>query len=329
MSLKLKICEDYAVWDDFVQTSPQGCVFSSSPFLRACAKKFDLYFVMEKGLPVMAVPIADDGGQMFTPYTNYTTVNYSLYQGPMFAGRLEAEPEHSLVQSRLEVMDFLLNELTNRYQRLSFSLHPSYPDLRSFLWFNYHDESAGRFAVNLRYTALIDLPATAGVDYRNNLRRNRRRDLTAAEGAGVTVCEYDDASKLNALMDLTYQRQSLTRDPEDVAMVNSVCQAALRENFGKYLVAKTADGEIISAHLIVFDKSTAYSLYGGNHPDHRESGAGTLLLYRTFELLRDQGHLVFDFLGINSPNRGDYKTSFNARPTPYFAVSWVKSQCNQ
>ena len=29
-------------------------------------------------------------------------------------------------------------------------------------------------------------------------------------------------------------------------------------------------------------------------------------------------------VGINSPNRGDFKTSFNAMPIPFYEVEWIK-----
>jgi hypothetical protein len=36
----------------------------------------------------------------------------------------------------------------------------------------------------------------------------------------------------------------------------------------------------------------------------------------------DNGMKMVDFGGINSPNRGDFKISFNAKPVPYFITSW-------
>jgi len=36
-----------------------------------------------------------------------------------------------------------------------------------------------------------------------------------------------------------------------------------------------------------------------------------------------------DFVGINSPNRGDFKTSFDAVPARYFLVTWQKAKVSE
>jgi hypothetical protein len=44
-------------------------------------------------------------------------------------------------------------------------------------------------------------------------------------------------------------------------------------------------------------------------------------------LIRDameKGLKYVDFCGVNSPNRGDYKISFNAELKPYFVTNYVK-----
>jgi len=37
-----------------------------------------------------------------------------------------------------------------------------------------------------------------------------------------------------------------------------------------------------------------------------------------------KGLEIVDLVGISSPNHGDFKTSFNAEPVPYFILMWEK-----
>jgi hypothetical protein len=37
---------------------------------------------------------------------------------------------------------------------------------------------------------------------------------------------------------------------------------------------------------------------------------------------KEAGAREIEVVGINSPNRGYFKTSFNAAPKPYFIVDW-------
>jgi hypothetical protein len=38
-------------------------------------------------------------------------------------------------------------------------------------------------------------------------------------------------------------------------------------------------------------------------------------------MARELGCKYLDFVGVNSPRRGDYKLSFNGKLTPYYEVS--------
>ena len=81
-------------------------------------------------------------------------------------------------------------------------------------------------------------------------------------------------------------------------------------------------GKAIAAILYLVDDRTVYYLFGANHPEFRKMGGGTLLVA---EMIKDafvRGVAEVDFVGVNSPNRGDYKISFNAELKPYFVASF-------
>jgi Acetyltransferase (GNAT) domain len=99
---------------------------------------------------------------------------------------------------------------------------------------------------------------------------------------------------------------------------------ALDKNFGTLLVARCSTGEAASAYLCLFDRRCAYFLFGANHPELRKTAASTYLMFHEIDLFRGEGMQYFDFVRINSPNRGDFKVSFNAQPKPYYAVSWAR-----
>ena len=42
-------------------------------------------------------------------------------------------------------------------------------------------------------------------------------------------------------------------------------------------------------------------------------------MFEQIQYCIEQGLSYVDFIGINSPLRGDFKTSFNADPRPYFS----------
>ena len=73
---------------------------------------------------------------------------------------------------------------------------------------------------------------------------------------------------------------------------------------------------------MLFDKINAFSKYGATDPSFKNIGAYTYLtihcLLKSFEL----GLKTWDFLGANSPRRGDYKISFNADLIPFYQLTF-------
>jgi lipid II:glycine glycyltransferase (peptidoglycan interpeptide bridge formation enzyme) len=74
----------------------------------------------------------------------------------------------------------------------------------------------------------------------------------------------------------------------------------------------------------VFDERCTYGLIGGNDPDARESGSGTMLLFECIRRGQHRGSEWIDLCGVNSPQRGDFKVSFNAEVQPYIEVHWTR-----
>jgi len=77
-----------------------------------------------------------------------------------------------------------------------------------------------------------------------------------------------------------------------------------------------------SAVLFLYDDRTAYYMFGANDPAYRNTSAGTFLLMNMIKEAFEMGLKEIDFVGVNSPNRGDYKISFNADIKPHFVATF-------
>ena len=320
MSLQLAFCSDDAVWDEFVGDSLEGSIFCYTGFLRALGETFERYFVVDQDRPVVgAVLLTRDGSPLPAPY------HFSCYQGVMFSKAVAEMPMHHRVLEKLKLVEYLLAELSNRYSFLSFCLHHEFSDLRAFLWFNYHEPSKGKFAIDLFYTGLLNLRESGTREqYTQEVRELRRREYNRAVNLGVTIEYSNDINLLDWLHELTFKRQSLSRSAEEVRLLRSIAGHAIDEKFGRLLIARCSTGEAASAYLCLLDRRCAYYLFGANHPELRKTGASTYLMFQAIDLFRREGIQYFDFVGVNSPNRGDFKTSFNARPTPYYVLNWTR-----
>lgn len=318
--MNLTLCTDKTQWDRFVSTSPQGSIFCRSAFLDALGVESDLWLVEENGQPQAGVVILRRNAEpLCAPYS------FALYQGILFAGHSRTLPPHSRPKWTLEVTETLLKDLSERYDRLSFCLHYSTEDLRSLQWFHYHAPQLGQFKLDLYYTGLIDLTASPDFEtYLTTIRTTRRYEYRRALREDLTVEVSQDIDTLENLYRLTFERQGMELDPAVLQRMRAITAAAISLGFGELLLCRDANGEVASATLFLHDERCGYYLIGANHPAYRNSWSGTFLVLENIRRCQARGLKWLDVCGINSPNRGDFKTSLNAVPVPYFVVIWER-----
>lgn len=317
--MKLVACCDREEWDAFVMRSPQGNVFCRTSFLDALEVDYELWWVEEDGrLRLGAAVVKDDTGQPCRAPSDL-----SLYQGVLFDEGHSRLPVHTRLKETSETLNFLLEELKARYHRVSFCMHPEMEDMRSFSWFHYHKPGHGQFRITLYYTGLIDLGRAGEFDtYVETVRHTRRYEYRKALKAGVTVEPSRDLDVLDVLYRRTFERQGITLPPALMARIRSIAKVATAQGFGELLLCRSASGEPASATLFLYDQRCGYYLIGANDPAFRDVAAGTFVMLESLRRCHTRGLRWVDVCGMNSPNRGDFKASFNAAPVPYFVATW-------
>lgn len=318
MSLTLTLCTDKQEWDSFLASSLQGNIFCYTPFLDALGEEYELLLVKKYGgIHVGALVLKHDGHPVKQPHT---------YHGILFSDLSGSMPYHKRLKWMLEAIDFLLAEMERRYECISFSLHYSVEDIRSFQWFHYHEPNLGQFKVGLKYTGLIGLKAYEGFEnYIKSIRKTRGYEYRKAINDGFIAESSNDIDKLADLHCLTFQRQGIKQSGMEIQVLRNIAAAALSKGFGELLLCKDSNGNVASATLYLYDKRCGYYFFGANDPDFRNTGSGTFLMLENIKRCYEKGIYLIDVCGINSPNRGDFKVSFNAAPMPYFEVTWKKS----
>ena len=320
MAYDLRKCTSKEEWDSFVGQSPQANVFCQSFFLDALGVDYDLWLLMAEGgaLAAGAVLLKDRTGAVLNaPHP------LSMYHGLLMGSVFKSMPIHRRSKETLEVTAAFLAQLESRHERLSFCQHPGFDDLRGFSWFHYHEQERGMFRIDLRYTGLIDLTAHPDFEgYLSSIRPGRRNEYRKAVKNGLTAEASDDVDLLSRLYQLTFERQGLAKDAVEFSLLKSIASKAISNGSGELLVARLPGGEAVSATLFLSNANTGYYLVGANHPEHRHSNSGIFAFVESLRRGHSRGVERIDVCGINSPRRGDFKTSFNARPTPYFVMNW-------
>jgi ribosomal protein S18 acetylase RimI-like enzyme len=307
--------EDGEAWDAFVSSSPQRSIFVQRKFLDALQAGYRLVSCRERGEIVAATVIMldDDGkpvGSVF-PFTQY--------QGVLL-GDYSSLPNHSRVAREFKLLEFFLSALVDRFSHVCMCQSWRLQDMRPFQWLNYNVPDGGRFRLELRYTGVLTQQDFGTAEhYLASVRKVRRQEFEKASQS-LQLVDGADEKILSELYWRTFARQGIEIPDQEARLMRSVLDHSTTYGFGRMMTA-LKDGMPVSAVLFLYDDRTAYYLFGANDPQYRKSFGGSLLL---LTLVRDafaRGLQEVDFVGVNSPNRADFKLSLNAGLRPYFITS--------
>jgi Acetyltransferase (GNAT) domain len=126
------------------------------------------------------------------------------------------------------------------------------------------------------------------------LRENVRTQIRKAQKM-LSVDHEGDVETLLGALRLTFRRQGLDM-PYSADLVRRLDRACAAQGARRILVARDASDRVCAATCMVWDDQSAYSLISGNDPEHKSSGAMSLLLWESIKLAREVTGR-FDFEG--------------------------------
>jgi hypothetical protein len=245
---------------------------------------------------------------------------YTQYQGLILAHNFKKNI-HSKVSYEFKVVDFLLQEIIKNFKKICLCNSWKLNDLRNFQWFNFSDQALPKFKIDLRYTGIVKLlKSEIFEDYINKIRSVRRQEFRKSSKV-LDFLISEDVSILNDLHIKTFERQGISRSTEQSNLLVSITSNAIKKGYGKLGFA-LYEGKPISAIFFTYDDRVAYYLFGANDPEFRHLYGSTFLMLNFIKLFIPMGIEEIDMCGVNSPDRGDFKTSFNAELKPYFICTY-------
>lgn len=314
--LRINFNENKEVWNLFVTNSSQCNIFSNSNFLDSLNIKYDLATCYFKDNIVCGAPILYD----FDGSVRNKQFPFTQYHGLLLA-ESGYKKSHSQITNEYKITNFFIAEIVAKYKKICLSNSWHLNDLRPFQWFNYNNPEKGMFQIDLRYTGVLKLNKLNSLnDLLSEIRTVRRQEFNKSS-ISLSFKFGDDVEILDDLHKKTFERQNIKRTFTDGALLKSISRRALDLGYGKIGFAYLKN-EPVSAALFLYDKNSAYYLFGANHPDYRSLGSGTFVMVNMINDAIINSFSQVDFCGVNSPNRGDFKISFNAEIKPYFICSF-------
>ena len=308
----LSVCTDMSAWDSLVCESPQGHVFSRSAFLESLGTPYRCYVAASPQGEILAgaAIVMSEFTMARAPFA------FTPHQGILFSQSVASLGQQKRLTAQFRITTFFIESLLDVFSNFSMALSPFFGDLRPFQWHNYGKHELPQFEIRQRYTGNVSLINFELNTYLSNVRTVRRQEYKKTRA--VIEPSYDLHVFLK-LYQQTFDRQGIAVDDQTLSLVESICAKALEGGYG-HLSCAMIDECAASMAFFVTDHDCAYYLFGANNPDLRGANASSKLLIDNIAFFAARGLKRFDFVGVNSPQRGDFKLSFNAELVPYQEV---------
>ncbi len=307
-------------WDSFVEVSPQGTIFALGASLQSARGTQSIWYCKknEEIKAGIALLESEDGHSCLHD-------GLIVYTGILFAPHESNQSPAQINSENFRITSSIINKLTDMYRTVEFSLHPSFEDMRPFLWHNFSN-SGPKFSYTLRYTSLLTLDSAFGKEEIDGnpvylrCNKSRRQEIRKFLASDIEVVEGFSEPDFLSLYRKTFDSQNLQVSDRQLDSISCLVRNLAAADRLKMFTAYVGDGAPASVALIGLDSKRAYYLFGANDPEHKTSPAGTGVLWEAFARLSMAGIREVDLEGINSPARGYFKLSFGGSITPYYIV---------
>ena len=314
--LKLVEVDDNTEWDLLLRQSSQYSIYLTSNFLKSSGLDKYRYFLYENDSVLL--------GCLLPPATisDMNALSYCMYQGLFFVEKTKGNYADEI--NRIQNLSKLTTLLVESKRKVSLSLHHSVNDIRGIEWNLYEKGISSRMKYKLRYSGIIHLRSFVDfTSYTKSIRKVRMQELTLIQKSGLVLDSQPDVSVFMDLYKEMFKARGIKLGDSELNRVLSILTFGLSSGAGRLLMLHETDGKPISGVFILSDETTDYYQFGASNPKKSNvSGASFLLLLAIEESFKNN-RKFFDMVGMNSPNRGDFKASFNARVSPYFEIEII------
>lgn len=324
---KSHVDQEFSLWDQMVEESPEATAFSNSAFLKATGQKFRCYKVL-KGSEIKA------GFAVLLSADETCTIqdDFTIHSGLFFSKPAANANPSTEISNRFDISETVAQFLASEFKENFLALSPQITDLRPFLWVNYGEIDKPKFVSTPRFTSYLTL--SGFLDSENPVETSafkvlgysRRQEVRYALQAHAKLIESQDIEPFIQLYRATFEKQNL--DPKTLeARLERLTELLSTLNSAQKIEIFYVEGKeprISNGAIYLKDSKRRYYLFGANDHQLQTRFSGTFVLWESLRTLAQRGCKEVDFEGINSPKRGWFKLSFGGNVTPYHWLRFGK-----
>ena len=306
---------NFSEWDKILSDSQQCNIYFSPILLNNLGRrvKFFLVYKVNEVVAGIALLESEENNKIeFDEIVIYNGIFFSSRDGKRLTG-IRAE--------QFEITEFIINELNNIYSSICLRLHPSFSDIRPFLWHNYGNNSK-KFLTEVRYTTYLDITDINSNPEKilTNMSQIRRQHIRYGKESKLSIKESKKVEVFIGLYSKIFDKTSNKIDNKIKERLSHLINTLIGNKLAVMYECLDEDNNIKYIALFSIFKGKSIYLYGA--PSENQSPFdGTFLLWESFKLLNSRHNIYeVDLEGVNSPQRGKYKLSFGGNLTSYYEL---------
>ncbi|MCK9592384.1 MAG: GNAT family N-acetyltransferase [Methanoregula sp.] len=311
---KYKVAEltprDFAQWDALVDQSVHGTVFHKTGWLdasaRALGRKVKIFgcFQDDQILGGCSLFLEQKWGLFTSAYSWCNTAPY----GGFILSPSPSTSVHKKESFSRDIIESLLRAIEGEhFLYVSIQNSPEFLDIRSFTWNGW--ESSVFYAYYIDLTNYLEA----------NIDASLKRYIRKAEKSRIFIEPYSDISRYYDLYCETYTRKN-KEPPVPQSLFTELYSFIKDNNCGEMIAAKTPEGEIACAEIIVWDTHQAFCWTAVSDSRFLNTGASTLIMNDYLKRLKDRGIPKINIMMANVPQLSSFASYFNPTLVPCYEI---------
>jgi len=301
MTLKTLTKDDYKNWDNFVDISPQGSLFSKTWYLDALQVRYEILVVEEKENIKAGIVLAKN------EINTFANPMLDKYLGILCSPG--STNKHKRDSTQYKSMDILARKLKN-IKSFDYYFHPTFENWIPLYWHNFTQQT--RYTYRINNSQALDTIS-------NNMHKNIiKANIKNAEKNGITIKQDIPFDTLWELVNKTFLRQG-SKSPFNKKKleyyVTTLKEKGTFVSFGAY----DTNDRCVAAGGVIYEEKSAYFLLNGIDIENMTRGANTLLIYEAIKYFHDKCD-YFDFEGSMLPGVEPLYRKFGGELTPYMRI---------
>lgn len=271
--------DEYNKWDEFVDISPQGNIFSKTYWLSAISEEYKI-LICEENNKIL--------GGICLP-----SLYHKLYRNPKLTPQLgillspyDTKVKYSTKLSKdTEIISDIINNLP-KFSQFDYNFSYNFTNFMPFIWEN--------FNIDVRYTYVLNDLSDIEAIY-NNFQYDVKYSIKKAGKNNIRITDKYGIEEFYNINKKTFDRQNIQM-PYTLEFIKNLDDILEKHNNRKILFALDQNDNIIAGTYLLYDENCAYYLMGGADPEQRNSGVQTLLIWESIKFAATVSK-KFDFEG--------------------------------